>query len=192
MKKYRCPNCKEVFVGAQENCPKCGVILRYSMKKKENRPVEEDAVSVSNFVFSDPDVIKHEGKFVPVTALDSPDNPDDAVAASLLGAQRTVAQGESFFDGKALARVGVFILAFLLFVITAGLGLPWAYCKVVRWDCKHTTVSGHRLKFTGKGIQLFGRYLLWILLTPLTAGIILLWVQVFVKKWKIAHIEFLD
>ena len=84
MKKYRCPNCKEVFVGTQEVCPKCGVKLRYADKEKEKKPVVEEATTVSNFVFSDPDVVKHEEKFVPVTTLDSPDGPvegQDAVQA---------------------------------------------------------------------------------------------------------------
>lgn len=197
MKKYRCPNCKEVFIGAQEICPKCGVTLRYANKEKERPVEEEEAVSVANFSFNDPEVIKHEEKFVPVTSIESLDNPQagngDAQAAPLVpGQMRTVAQGESFFDGKAMARVGIYLSAFLIVLFTLGFGTVWAYCRVVRWDTNHSVVSGHRLKFTGKGGKLFGRYLLWLLLIPLTLGIILIKVQIFLQKWKINHIEFLD
>ena len=59
MKKYRCPNCKEVFMGTQEICPKCGVKLRYADQQKD-KPVVEEATTVSNFSFNDPDVVKHE------------------------------------------------------------------------------------------------------------------------------------
>ena len=197
MKKYRCPNCKETFVGAQEICPNCGVPLRYANKEKEKRPVEEEeATTVSNFVFSDPEVVKHEEKFVPVTTLDSPDGPidknKDAIAAPLVRQQVIVPAGESYFDGKMIQRVGIRLLGLLLFAITATLGFPWIICMITRWETKHTVIQGHRLKFTGKGGQLLGRFLLWLLLIVLTAGIILLWIQIFLKRWKIKHTEFAD
>ena len=195
MKKYRCPNCKEVFVGTQEVCPKCGVKLRYADKEKEKKPVVEEATTVSNFVFSDPDVVKHEEKFVPVTTLDSPDGPNeqDAVQAPL-GVQPLMfgPQGESFFDGKALPRIGVRLAALLLFIITLGFGTMWAICNVYKWDIKHTVVQGHRLKFVGKPRKLFGRYLLWLLLIPLTLGIILIYAQIFVRRWLVKNTEFAD
>lgn len=195
MKKYRCPNCKEIFIGTQEVCPNCGVHLRYAGKQEEKKPVEE-ATTVSNFVFNDPEVVKHEEKFVPVTSIESLDNPKDengdAIQMPLPGQMRSVAQGESFFDGKALARVGVWLSSYLLVLITVGIATVWAYARVVRWDINHTVVSGHRLKFNGKGGKLFGRFLLWIILTPLTLGIILIRVQIFLQKWKVKNTEFLD
>ena len=196
MKKYRCPNCKEVFVGTQEICPKCGVKLRYADKEKEKKPVVEEATTVSNFVFSDPDVVKHEEKFVPVTTLDSADGPadgQDAVQAPL-GVQPVMfgPQGESFFDGKALPRIGVRIAAFFLILITLGFGTMWAICYIYRWETSHTVIQGHRLKFTGKGGKLFGRYLLWLLLIPLTIGIILIYAQIFVRRWLVKYTEFAD
>lgn len=198
MKKYRCPNCKEVFIGTQEVCPKCGVKLHYANKEKENKPVEE-AVSVSNFIFSDPDVIKHEEKFVPVTSIESMDDKDkdsqDAVAAPL-GVQpmmqMSFAKGESFFDGKPMSRFGVWLSCVLIFIITLGFGLPWAYCRFVRWNASHTVVQGHRLKFIGKGGRLFGKFLLWIILIPLTLGIITIWVHTFLERWKVKYMEYVD
>lgn len=201
MKKYRCPNCKEIFIGTQEVCPKCGVKLHYANKEQEKQKPVEEAVSVSNFIFNDPDVIKHEEKFVPVTSIENMDDKDkdnqDAIAGYQLNAamqqqQMAFPKGESFFDGKTFARIGTYLLAGLLILITLGFGFPWAYCKCVRWDTSHTVVQGHRLRFTGKGGKLFGKYLLWILLTPLTIGLIWLWVQIFIQRWKVQHIEYVD
>lgn len=197
MKKYRCPNCKEVFIGTQEICPKCGVKLRYADKEKEKKPVVEEATTVSNFSFNDPEVIKHEEKFVPVTSIESLDNPNgegqDAVQAPLgMQPQMFGPAGESFYDGKALNRVGFYIASGLIVLITLGFGTPWVFCRIHRWECKHTVIQGHRLKFTGKGKQLFGRYLLWLLLIPLTIGIILIYIQIFLKRWEVKHTEFAD
>ena len=200
MKKYRCPNCKEVFVGIQEKCPKCGATLRYANANKD-KPEEEEATTLNNFSFNDPEVIKHEEKFVPVTSIDTPedkekDKENDAVLSPLVNQPvmqpQFMVTGESFFDGKMIQRVGIFLLALLLFAITAGIAFPWVTCMVFRWDTKHTVIQGHRLKFTGKGIQLFGRFLLWLLLIVLTVGIILLWIQIFLKRWKIKHTIFVD
>ena len=195
MKKYRCPHCKEVFIGAQEICPKCGVILHYPDKEREKRPVEEEATTINNFSFNDPEVVKHEEKFVPVTTLDSPDGPqenNEAVPAPLVKQQEFKPMGESFYDGKMIQRIGIYLLGLLLFAITATLAFPWIVCMIMRWDTKHIVIQGHRLKFTGKGIQLLGRFLLWLLLIILTVGIIILWIQIFLKRWKVKHIEFAD
>lgn len=198
MKKYRCPNCKEIFIGTQEVCPNCGVKLHYANKEQEKQKPVEEAVSVSNFVFNDPDVIKHEEKFVPVTSIESMDSKDkdaqDAVMAPLSPQvmQTTFIRGESFYDGKTFARIGVYILAGLLFIITLGFGFPWAYCKVVRWDDSHTVIQGHRLKFKGKGGKLFGKFIGWILLTIITLGIYSFWVQINLQRWKIKNTEYVD
>ena len=200
MKKYRCPNCKEVFVGAQEICPKCGVKLRYANKQNDEKPVDEEATTVSNFSFNDPEVVKHEEKFVPVTSIESLDGPEDkknsndAQMAPLtaVGPRKIEPQGESFFDGKMIQRFGIHLWGLILFIITAGLAFPWVTCMIMRWETKHTVIQGHRLKFTGKGIQLLGRFLLWLLLIIFTLGIILLWIQIFLKRWKVSHTEFAD
>ena len=196
MKKYRCPNCKEVFIGTQEICPKCGVKLHYANQQKD-KPVVEEATTVSNFSFNDPDVIKHEEKFVPVTSIESLDGPNgegqDAVQAPLgMQGQMFGPAGESFFDGKAINRVGVYLAALLVFIITIGFGFAWSVCYVYRWETTHCVIQGHRMKFTGKAKQIFGRYLLWLLLIPLTLGIIFIYIQIFLRKWRIKHTEFAD
>ena len=103
------------------------------------------------------DVVKHDDKVLPVTSVESFDDPE---APRKDGATRPkinpamLATGDSFFDGRMIQRVGIHLLGLILFVITAGLGFPWATCMVYRWETNHTIVQGHRLKFTGKGIQL--------------------------------------
>ena len=192
MKKYRCPNCKATFPGTPEKCPSCGVTLRYTQREKP-REVEE-ATTINNFSFNDPDVVKHEDKVVPVTSVESFDDPEKEapVIKPPVQQNKIVANGDSYFDGKMIQRVGIFIGYGLLFIITAGIAFPWAMCGITRWETKHTIIQGHRLKFTGKGIQLFGRFLLWLVLIILTVGIILLWIQIFIKQWKVKHTEFLD
>ena len=192
MKKYRCPNCKATFPGTPEMCPSCGVKLRYTQREKP-REVEE-ATTINNFSFNDPDVVKHEDKVVPVTSVESFDDleKEAPVIKPPVQQNKIVANGDSYFDGKMIQRVGIFIGYGLLFIITAGIAFPWAMCGITRWETKHTIIQGHRLKFTGKGIQLFGRFLLWLVLIILTVGIILLWIQIFIKQWKVKHTEFLD
>ena len=191
MKKYRCPNCKQTFTGTPEVCPSCGVKLRY-MQKEKPREVEEATV-MNNFSFNDPDVVKHEDKVVPVTSVESFDDAD-AKPEVRPPVQNAVFKptGESFFDGKLIQEIGVYLWWGFLTVITLGIISPWAFCGIVRWETKHTIIQGHRLKFTGKGIQLLGRFLLWALLTIFTLGIILLWVSIFIRQWTVKHIEFAD
>lgn len=200
MKKYRCPHCKEVFIGTKEVCPKCGVKLRYA-DKTANEKVEEEAVIVSNFSFNDPEVIKHEEKFVPVTSIESMDDKQDEDPNNPQNAQlgfggvpqhRIIVTGESFFNGPAVPRFAVHFLAFLLFFLSLTIATPWLIAMVARWDTNNTVIQGHRLKFTGKGIQLFGKYLLWLILTPLTIGIILIWAQIVVKRWIVKNTVFAD
>ena len=191
MKKYRCPHCKQVFTGTPEVCPNCGVTLRYTQKEKP-REVEEATV-INNFSFNDPDVVKHEDKIVPVTSVESfedPEAPKEKNPQPVISNQ--LITGESFFDGRMIQRLGLYLLWGLLFIISLGFAFPWVTCAITRWETKHTIIQGHRLKFTGKGIQLLGRYLLWLLLTILTVGIILLWVPIFLKQWKVKHMIFAD
>ena len=190
MKKYRCPKCGEIFVGTLDNCPKCNAKLRYQQREKPREVVE--ATIINNFNFNDPDVIKHEDKVVPVTSVESFDDSEEKRGSGPQQQVVTVLKpaGDSFFDGRMIQSVGVYLLAFLLFIITAGFGFPWASCMVTRWKTKHTVIQGYRLKFTGKGGQLFGRYLLWLLLTIFTVGIILFWVHIFLKQWIAKHTVF--
>lgn len=62
---------------------------------------------------------------------------------------------KSYFDGTVLQHFGYSLLAGMFTAITFGIGAPWAFCGLHRWETKHTVVESKRLEFDGKGLQLF-------------------------------------
>lgn len=99
---------------------------------------------------------------------------------------------ESYFDGKTIQLIGWRLLGLLLTGITLGIGAPWAYCMILRWEAKHTVVNGKRLCFTGRGLQLLGKFLLWGLLAVITLGIYVIFIPVRMYKWRISHTRFAE
>ena len=97
----------------------------------------------------------------------------------------------SKFNGGLFGLIGIHILAFLLTVVTLGIGGPWAVCMVERWYAKHTVIDGRQLVFNGKGHQLWGKILLWLLLTVVTLGIFIFWYGIVYKKWLTKHTHFI-
>lgn len=190
MKKYRCGKCGEIFVGKLEICPKCGTELHYLDQevKKESETVKQGP----KFHFEDEDVLK--GGIKEDELVDNQPQQGSVKTVQQVIDKRPprVFEEKSYFDGSPFQLMGWRILAFLLFVVTATLGFPWAMCMVYRWQTKHTVIGGYRLKFDGKGGQLFGRFLLWGLLMILTLGIYSFWFFNNLKKWKIKHIIFAD
>ena len=91
------------------------------------------------------------------------------------------------FDGGAATYLGVGILAFLVTVLTLGLGLPWAMVMRESWKAKHTLINGVRVSFTGTGAGLFGHYIKWWLLTLVTLGIYSFWMVPRLTKWIVEH-----
>lgn len=61
---------------------------------------------------------------------------------------------KSYFDGTVLQHFGYSLLAGMFTAITFGIGAPWAYCGLHRWEIKHTVIDSRRLEFDGKGLQL--------------------------------------
>ncbi len=102
------------------------------------------------------------------------------------------ASDRSCFDGGTWGLIGTRLLALLLTVVTLGIGTPWAECMVMRWEARHTVISGRRMKFTGKGLDLLGRYLLWFLLCVITLGIYGFWFPVQREKWRVGHMVYED
>lgn len=99
---------------------------------------------------------------------------------------------ESFFDGGLLGFIGWGILAFILTVITFGIGAPWAECMLYRYQFKHTAYNGHRLKFRGSGLSLLGNSIKWLFFTIITLGIYGLFVPVREAKWIISNLHYED
>jgi len=96
------------------------------------------------------------------------------------------------FDAGASSYVGTGILAFLLSVVTFGLGAPWAATMWMRWATKHTTIGGRQLRFNGSGMGLFGRWILWLLLTFVTLGIYSFWVVPRFIRWAVVNVSFAE
>ena len=92
-------------------------------------------------------------------------------------------RGTFQFDGGAATYLGTGILAFLITVLTVGIGYPFALVLLLRWRMKHTIIDGRRLEFRGLAISLFGHWLLWILLILVTFGIYSFWVVPRVHQW---------
>lgn len=61
----------------------------------------------------------------------------------------------SHFDGTILQHFGYSLLAGMFTAITFGIGAPWAYCGLHRWEANHTVIESKRLEFSGTGLQLF-------------------------------------
>ncbi len=97
---------------------------------------------------------------------------------------KVVGQGgpwyEDIQDPMVLATV-------LLGMILFGLGVCWANIIYIKWDTKHTVVSGQRFKFTASTLNLFFNCVKWTFLTIITCGIYAFWMPIKVRKWQIQH-----
>ena len=80
----------------------------------------------------------------------------------------------------ALIAVGAFLVL---------LGLAAAEIRFIKWDTKHTVISGNSIKFNGNAFQLLGNCIKWTFLTIITVGIYGLWLPIKVRKWKVKHME---
>lgn len=99
---------------------------------------------------------------------------------------------DSYFDGGLLELIGWRILAFLITVITFGIGASWGKCMLYSYQMKHTVYNGKRLKFEGTGGDLFVNRFKWIFLSIITFGIYILFIPVRKTKWVISNIHFED
>ncbi len=79
------------------------------------------------------------------------------------------------------------ILGFVVIGVCAMVGFCWACIIYVKWDSKHTVISGQRLKFTANTFNLVCNIIKWTFLTVITVGIYGLWMPIKVRKWQIAH-----
>jgi len=68
-------------------------------------------------------------------------------------------------------------------------GLAWAVIRFMKWETKHTIISGNRVKFNGNAFQLLGNCFKWMFLTIITVGIYALWLPIKVRQWKVKHME---
>lgn len=81
----------------------------------------------------------------------------------------------------------VTILLVLVGGIVIALGFCWACIIGIKWEAKHTVISGQRLKFNAGSLNLFFNCIKWTLLTIITLGIYALWMPIKVRKWQVKH-----
>ena len=87
-------------------------------------------------------------------------------------------------DGGTMQLVAIAVTAVLSLI-----GLAWAAIRFIKWDTKHTVISGNSIKFNGNAFQLLGNCIKWTFLTIITVGIYALWLPIKVRKWKVKHME---
>lgn len=68
-----------------------------------------------------------------------------------------------------------------------GIGVCWACIIYLKWETRHTVISGQRLKLQTNTWSLFWHCVLWIFLTVITFGIFSLWLPIKVRKWQIKN-----
>lgn len=103
-----------------------------------------------------------------------------------------VNNGVSYFDGGLFELVVLRIIGTIVTVLSLGILLPWAYCRVYNWEAKHTVIDGRRLVFTGSAVGLFGQWIKWLILSLITFGIYGFWVNIKLKKWRTKHTHFVN
>ena len=87
-------------------------------------------------------------------------------------------------DGGTMQLVAIAVTAVLSLI-----GLAWAAIRFIKWDTKHTIISGNSIKFNGNAFQLLGNCIKWTFLTIITVGIYSLWLPIKVRQWKVKHME---
>ena len=124
----------------------------------------------------------------------------------------------SIFTGRLLNLIGTWVVMILIIGIMAGagvaavmtvgkqdstmqmvtiaatavlalIGLAWAAIRFIKWETKHTIISGNSIKFKGNAFQLLGNCIKWTFLTIITVGIYALWLPIKVRTWKVKHME---
>ncbi len=71
--------------------------------------------------------------------------------------------------------------------ILCGIGFCWACIIGIKYDIKHSVVSGNRMKFKANTWNLFWNCVKWTILTIITIGIYALWMPIKVRKWTLKH-----
>lgn len=90
-------------------------------------------------------------------------------------------------EGTEIGGLQIALIAVAAFLVL--LGLAWAEIRFIKWETKHTVISGNSIKFNGNAFQLLGNCIKWTFLTIITVGIYALWLPIKVRKWKTQHME---
>jgi phage FluMu protein Com len=168
-KKLRCPKCKEVFMPTppeEEEEQREEEEERPAAKVRRRRDEEEEEED------------DYEDK-----------RPARKSSGRKVSRRRT---GPFEFDGTAGTYFVVALVSGILSSITLGLGSPWAFCMVTRWQAEHTLINRRRLRFVGTGGGLFALWIVTCILTAITLGIYGFWGVPKIIRWFTENLEFQD
>ena len=77
------------------------------------------------------------------------------------------------------------LVGVLVFLALTIVGTCWGSVILLKWDTKHTVISGQRLQFNGNTIGLTFNMFKWTFLTMITFGIYGLWMTIKLRQWQI-------
>ena len=105
--------------------------------------------------------------------------------ALMIGIGAGIAFALGAFNAEADATMA--IVGYVVMAVFAMIGICWADIIFIKWDTKHTVISGQRLKFKAGALNLFFNIIKWTFLTVITLGIYSFWLWIKVRKWMVKH-----
>ena len=107
----------------------------------------------------------------------------------LNGKKKSRVDTVSTFTGTCGGYFGMMLTTALLSLIP--FCMPFAICRLKRWECAHTKIVGMRLKFEGRAGNLLGRFFVWGFFTIITIGIYGIFIApVRMKQWEASNTIF--
>ena len=94
---------------------------------------------------------------------------------------------EGQFDGNSFEYLGYGLLAGLLITVSCGLAAPWMITMILKWEMKHSVVTGDRMRYEGTALGILGQYIIVFLLSLITLGIYSAWGIVRLNKYIYGH-----
>ena len=104
-----------------------------------------------------------------------------------VGAALVILVGKVGEEGTEIGPLQIALIVVAAFLVL--LGLAWAAIRFMKWETKHTIISGNRVKFNANAFQLLGNCFKWTFLSIITLFIYALWLPIKVRKWKVKHME---
>ncbi len=79
------------------------------------------------------------------------------------------------------------LILVILGLVIAAIGVCWAEIIFLKWETKHTVISGYQLKFKSSALNLFFNLVKWAFLSVITLTIYAWWLPIKVRKWRAKH-----
>ncbi len=91
------------------------------------------------------------------------------------------------FSEQTVLFLLIVALSGIPIIVLACIGSAWSIIIMLRWETKHTVISGHPVYFNAKVFSFAWTVFKWELFGILTLGIYWLWQPIRFRKWKWAH-----